>query len=41
MVCGVAACGLALAYVVSLFVGAGRTPYDRAAGTVVDPVASG
>jgi uncharacterized RDD family membrane protein YckC len=35
MVCGVAACAIALVYVVSLFVGAGRTPYDRVAGTAV------
>ena len=37
-VCAVLAYGLALAYVVSLFVGSGRTPYDRIAGTRVDRV---
>ena len=38
MVCGTAACVLSLAYLVSLFVGLGRTPYDRVAGTAVDVV---
>lgn len=35
MVCGVGACLLAVVYLASLFVGVGRTPYDRIAGTVV------
>jgi uncharacterized RDD family membrane protein YckC len=41
MVCGVTACLVAVGYVVSLFVGSGRTPYDRAAGTRVVRAASG
>jgi uncharacterized RDD family membrane protein YckC len=35
-VCVVLSYGLALTYVVSLFVGSGRPPYDRIAGTRVD-----
>jgi uncharacterized RDD family membrane protein YckC len=38
MVCGTVACGLVLAYLVSLFVGLGRTPYDRVVGTAVNVV---
>jgi uncharacterized RDD family membrane protein YckC len=35
MACGVVACVLAGTYVLSLWIGSGRTPYDRAAGTRV------
>ncbi len=35
LVCGVAACLLIAAYLASLFVGTGRTPYDRATNTSV------
>jgi uncharacterized RDD family membrane protein YckC len=35
MICASVACALAAGYVVSLFVGTGRTPYDRAAATRV------
>jgi uncharacterized RDD family membrane protein YckC len=35
MACSFAACLLAAGYVASLFVGTGRTPYDRATGTRV------
>jgi uncharacterized RDD family membrane protein YckC len=35
MACGIGACLIALGYLVSLFVGTGRTPYDRVAGTAV------
>ncbi len=38
MACAAAACLLALSYVAALFVGTGRTPYDRAAGTRVTGV---
>ena len=34
--CGLLACGIVGVYVASLFVGARRTPYDRAAGTRVE-----
>jgi uncharacterized RDD family membrane protein YckC len=40
MASSVAACLLAAVYLISLFVGAGRTPYDRAAGTRVTTVPS-
>ena len=33
--CALVACGLAAVYVAALFIGQGRTPYDRAAATVV------
>ena len=35
MVCAFLACGLAAGYVGALFIGHGRTPYDRAAATEV------
>jgi uncharacterized RDD family membrane protein YckC len=35
MACGIGACLIALGYLASLFVGTGRTPYDRVAGTAV------
>jgi uncharacterized RDD family membrane protein YckC len=35
MACGIAACVAGCGYVASLFVGAGRTPYDLIAGTSV------
>lgn len=35
LVCGVAACLIGGTYVASLFVGSGRTPYDRVTGTSV------
>jgi len=38
LICGLLACGIALVYAASLFVGTGRTPYDRIAGTQVDRV---
>jgi uncharacterized RDD family membrane protein YckC len=34
-VCGIAAFAIAIGYVASLFIGSGRTPYDRLAGTTV------
>jgi uncharacterized RDD family membrane protein YckC len=40
-VSGIAACAIAAGYAVSLFVGSGRTPYDRVAGTTVHDAASG
>lgn len=33
--CGIAACAIAAGYAISLFLGSGRTPYDRAAGSSV------
>lgn len=36
MVAGCAACALGAGYVAALFIGAGRPPYDRAAGSRVD-----
>jgi uncharacterized RDD family membrane protein YckC len=35
MTCGIGACLVAAGYVVALFVGSGRTPYDRVTGTSV------
>jgi uncharacterized RDD family membrane protein YckC len=35
LVCAFVACGLAAGYVATLFIGRGRTPYDRAAATAV------
>lgn len=39
--CGVLASAIPLAYLATLFVGVGRTPYDRLAGTVVTRPPSG
>jgi len=34
-ICGITACVIVLGYLASLFVGSGRTPYDRVTGTSV------
>lgn len=35
VICGSTGCLLAIVYVITLFVGTGRTPYDRASGSRV------